>query len=78
MKLIEATNLSYTYSEGGKVIRFPDFSLQKGRMCAVVGHSGCGKTTFMHLLALLLTPASGSLFFEGKETKSYLKNAQFI
>jgi putative ABC transport system ATP-binding protein len=70
MKLIEATNLSYTYSEGGKVIRFPDFSLQKGRMCAVVGHSGCGKTTFMHLLALLLTPASGSLFFEGKETKS--------
>ena len=42
-------------------------SIQKGEMLAVVGASGVGKSTFLHLLGALDRPTSGKIFFEGTD-----------
>jgi dipeptide transport system ATP-binding protein len=52
-----------------KVVRAVDgvsFSIPYGKTLAVVGESGCGKTTLARTLALLTPPTSGEIRFEGK------------
>ncbi|WP_318530513.1 ATP-binding cassette domain-containing protein [Fructilactobacillus sanfranciscensis] len=40
-------------------------------MLQLPGPSGSGKSTFAKLLASLLTPTSGAVYFEGKNIKEY-------
>lgn len=47
-----------------------DFSAQRGEMIAIVGPSGTGKSTFLHLLAALDTPTSGEVYFARKPLQS--------
>ena len=58
--VLEVDELRFSY--GAKaVVEIDDCKLRAGQSMAVIGPSGCGKTTFLHLLAGLLTPASGSV-----------------
>jgi putative ABC transport system ATP-binding protein len=59
-KVINVSELSYTY-HGGKRIDFGDFSVDRGEHCLLLGESGCGKTTLLHLLGGLLRSQSGSI-----------------
>ncbi|MEM6736876.1 MAG: ATP-binding cassette domain-containing protein [Bacteroidota bacterium] len=56
--------LKHTY--GKTVISYPDWNVDRGDHAIIVGNSGCGKTTLLHLIAGLMTPTSGELFIEGK------------
>jgi lipoprotein-releasing system ATP-binding protein len=47
-----------------------DFSIERGEMVAIVGPSGTGKSTFLHLLAALDTPTSGEVYFAGNSLRS--------
>jgi ABC-type lipoprotein export system ATPase subunit len=58
--MIESKNLSFSYGKE-LVIRFPDLSIQQGEHCLLLGQSGSGKTTFLHLLGGLLRNYTGSL-----------------
>jgi ABC-type lipoprotein export system ATPase subunit len=60
--MIKVKGLSYTYP-GGKQIRFDDFMIERGDHCLLLGESGCGKTTLLHLLGGLLRGGLGSIFF---------------
>lgn len=60
---------SLTYAYGGAestALAFPDIEIARGGSCVVVGPSGSGKTTLMHLIAGLLTPATGSVHVAGQ------------
>ena len=64
--VLRVGDLTFTYGER-QVVDVNEFALNAGESVAVIGPSGCGKTTFLHLLAGLLSPASGKVEILGQE-----------
>lgn len=58
--MIRSSNLTYSY-DGQKTISFPDIDIDQGGHFLILGNSGCGKTTLLHLLSGLLTAKQGKL-----------------
>jgi lipoprotein-releasing system ATP-binding protein len=54
-----------------EVLRSIDLDVRAGERIAIVGASGAGKSTFMHLLGGLDRPSEGSVRFEGEEIFRY-------
>lgn len=46
------------------MLHFPDMQLGYNENCLILGESGCGKTTLLHLLAGLRTPSQGEVLFD--------------
>ena len=55
-----------------EVLKGVDLTVRQGEMVAIVGTSGTGKTTLLHILGALDRPTSGSLFYKGEDV--FLKN----
>ena len=71
MSILQAQNVHYIYqSKYQKVhaVKGIDFEFEEGRFYAIVGKSGCGKTTFLSLLAGLDLPTEGQIVYSGKST----------
>lgn len=67
--MIKIENLSKIYSIGEKKIpalRGITLDIGDGEFLSVVGRSGCGKTTFLRLLASLEEPTGGEIYFNGR------------
>ena len=71
--LLQTTSLRKSYRlRGGSVVRqitaVDDVSIQvpAGATLAIVGESGCGKTTLAKLITQLETPDAGELLFDGR------------
>jgi tungstate transport system ATP-binding protein len=60
-------SLVHSY-DGRIVLEIPRLDIPSGQICAIVGPNGCGKTTLLSILALLLQPVSGSVLLHGVET----------
>jgi len=52
------------------------FSIEKGKTLALVGESGCGKSTVARLLVGLYTPSRGELRFDGRDTRATLASRE--
>jgi putative ABC transport system ATP-binding protein len=63
--MVKINGLTYNYSSEVQ-LKFPDFSLSKGEQALIIGQSGCGKTTLLHLLSGLLKPNSGVVDVENE------------
>jgi lipoprotein-releasing system ATP-binding protein len=58
--MLTTQRLTFAYSPT-KRFAFPDLTCANGEALLILGQSGTGKTTFLHLLALLLRPESGQV-----------------
>ena len=58
--MLKVNGLKYKYSDDIH-ISFPQMELKQGSQALILGKSGCGKTTLLHLLSGLLKPTSGSV-----------------
>lgn len=71
MPLLEINQLikSFASPDGGNhlVVDVPEFALEEKSQVALSGESGSGKTTFLHLIAGILKPDSGSIKLDGRE-----------
>ncbi len=66
--MITTKGLSHTYA-GGQEIVFPDFTCGAKEILLVLGTSGVGKTTLLHLLGGLLTIQKGSIKIDETDIK---------
>jgi lipoprotein-releasing system ATP-binding protein len=68
--ILEGRNLYKGYHSNARtvsVLRNLDIEIDGGEMVAIVGSSGVGKSTLMHLLGTLDVPDSGQVLFEGRD-----------
>jgi len=60
--------LAKTYPGAGEaVFDGVDFEIRRGEFVCIVGHSGCGKTTILNVLAGLEQASAGHVFMDGRE-----------
>ena len=64
---LKIEGLSKTYVPGKPVFADVSFTLDKGEFVCIIGHSGCGKTTVLNVLAGLDTASSGHVFMDNRE-----------
>lgn len=67
--LISAKNIRKSYSQGAselEILRGISLDIRKGEAICIVGASGAGKSTFLHILGTLDRPNSGELFFQNQ------------
>ena len=75
MSVLSFSNLSYSYDKKKNVLNSISAELELGKIYAVLGTSGCGKTTLLSLLGGLDIPARGKILFEGEDImKNGLEN----
>jgi|JI6StandDraft_1071083.scaffolds.fasta_scaffold77941_2 nitrate/nitrite transport system ATP-binding protein len=64
---LKIEDLSKSFVPGKPVFDKVSFDLAKGEFVCIIGHSGCGKTTILNVLAGLDTASSGHVFMDGRE-----------
>lgn len=65
---IEFNHVSFRYAEGAKPL-FEDlsFKIRPGEYVAIVGKTGCGKSSLIRLLLGFETPQKGAIFYDGRD-----------
>src|SRR5712692_1264031 len=69
-RLIEVRGLDKTFYDADRevrVLRGLDLAVQAGEEIAIVGESGTGKSTLLHIIGSLEKPTAGKVFFEGED-----------
>ena len=65
---LENVNMRFATKNGSfEALRNIDLSVRQGEFVSIIGHSGCGKSTVLNLIAGLLQPSDGLLFCAGRE-----------
>ena len=68
---VEIKHVDFSYVEGKPILKDVSISAPKGKMTAVVGPTGSGKTTIMNLLNRFYDVDSGSIGFDGRDIRDY-------
>lgn len=73
--MIKTENLFMRFSDGSG-IRYRDLCFETGRSYALLGASGCGKSTFLNLISGILTPAQGAVTVDGQVVTALSQKAR--
>ena len=65
---IELNNVTFRYSDNGPaIVNDMSLKIRPGQYVAIVGKTGCGKSTLMRLLLGFETPQKGAIYVDGKD-----------
>jgi putative ABC transport system ATP-binding protein len=67
--MITVGNLSKKFRDG-TLLEYKDMTYETGRTYALLGASGCGKTTLLNMIAGILSPYSGTIEIDGRAISS--------
>ena len=67
MSIMEIQKVRYSYDNKRNVLNGISTALDEGKMYAVLGQSGCGKTTLLSLLGGLDSPVDGQILYDGQD-----------
>ncbi|MBR6329684.1 MAG: ATP-binding cassette domain-containing protein [Lachnospiraceae bacterium] len=68
---VELNNVTFSYTENGpKVLDDLSLKITAGQYVAVVGETGCGKSTLMKLLLGFEQPIRGSVYYDGRDLRT--------
>ncbi|MCA1950275.1 MAG: ABC transporter ATP-binding protein/permease [Treponema sp.] len=70
---IEFRNVSFTYPDGTEVLKDVSFTVNPGERLAIVGPTGSGKSTLVHLLLRFYEPSAGEILIGGRDLRSIPK-----
>ena len=59
--MLKTVDVTFSYSKDSS-FNFPDIKLSSSQSLLILGKSGIGKTTLLHLLAGILSPDNGDIF----------------
>lgn len=71
---LEAKSMNFSYDEKRQIITNFNLDIYKGHKIALVGPTGCGKTTIINLLMRFYDPQQGGFYINGKDSKTYSKH----
>ncbi len=81
MTILEAKNITYKYGVGTpfQITALDDisFTVEKGDMLAIIGHTGSGKSTLIQHFNALLKPTSGQILLYGKDINESRDSARY-
>ncbi len=68
--VLQLENISHTYAGGVQILEATSASIHRGELVALVGSSGLGKSTLLHIAGLMETPSSGQVSVLGEGAKT--------
>jgi ATP-binding cassette subfamily B protein len=68
---IQFQNVTFQYGSRAPIFENLNFEIQSGECLGIIGDSGCGKTTLIHLLGRFLEPMEGRILIDGINIADY-------
>src|SRR5882724_4298813 len=75
---VELDNVSFGYDRRRPVLRGIDMKIPRGKVVAIMGGSGCGKTTILRLIGGALRPQSGRVIVAGQSVPDLDREALYM
>ncbi|SRR5579883_197909 len=75
--LVEITKMSFQHENGKVVFQEVDIVIPKGKIVAIMGPSGTGKTTLLRLIGGQLTPTAGQVMVDGQNIHTLSRKALY-
>lgn len=72
---VEFNNVSFSYDPAVPLIKNLDLDIKSGQHIAIVGPTGCGKTTLINLLMRFYDVTDGSICFDGTDTRDVTRHS---
>lgn len=70
MSYLRIENVDMTFNTGGRsnnILKNVNLKVERGEFISIIGHSGCGKSTVLNIVAGLLKATNGGVILDGKE-----------
>ncbi|MDE6029129.1 MAG: ABC transporter ATP-binding protein/permease [Clostridiales bacterium] len=72
---ISVQGLDFSYVQDRPLIQDMNIAVNKGTLVAIVGRTGCGKTTLINLLMRFYDPVSGQILFDGTPAEEFSRSS---
>ena len=73
--IVEFRNVSFGYEDSGKpTLRNVSFTAERNKVTAIIGGTGCGKSTIVNLIARFYDVTDGQVLFEGVDVRDMLQS----